>query len=132
VYSNKVDVIDVQPFYTHVADTQCQQNKLQVRSETEQFTTTLAGAVIGGIVGNRFGKGQGKTVMTIAGTILGAVAANQYNHNNAKQHCRHERQAKHYLVSYRYQGKRYQTLLDYHPQKSLPTSRYKPANKGYF
>lgn len=38
----------------------------------------LGGAVIGGVVGNQFGKGDGKAAMTILGAIVGGnVAANQ-------------------------------------------------------
>ncbi len=37
----------------------------------------IVGAVAGGIVGNQFGKGRGKTVMTIAGAVVGAEIASQ-------------------------------------------------------
>ncbi len=38
---------------------------------------TLGGAVVGGVVGNQFGRGQGKVVATVAGALLGGLAGNQ-------------------------------------------------------
>lgn len=36
---------------------------------------TIAGTVIGGVVGHQFGKGRGKKVATIAGAVLGGYLA---------------------------------------------------------
>ena len=38
---------------------------------------TLAGAIIGGVIGNHFGGGSGKDAATVLGAILGADAANK-------------------------------------------------------
>ena len=38
---------------------------------------TLAGAIIGGVIGNQFGGGSGKDAATVLGAILGADAANK-------------------------------------------------------
>lgn len=38
---------------------------------------TLAGALIGGVIGNQFGGGKGKDAATVLGAILGADAANK-------------------------------------------------------
>lgn len=38
-------------------------------------TKTIAGAVIGGVVGHQFGKGRGRKVATIAGAVLGGYLA---------------------------------------------------------
>ena len=38
---------------------------------------TLAGAAVGGLVGNQFGHGKGKTLATIGGAILGGVLGNR-------------------------------------------------------
>lgn len=48
---------------------------------------TVAGAVIGGVVGNQFGKGSGNTAATIGGAILGGIAGNAI----ARDGCRNER-----------------------------------------
>ena len=37
----------------------------------------LSGAVIGGVIGNQFGKGSGNDAMTVLGAILGGSTANQ-------------------------------------------------------
>lgn len=37
----------------------------------------LAGAIIGGAIGNQFGNGSGKDAMTVLGAIIGADAANK-------------------------------------------------------
>lgn len=44
---------------------------------SDQGIGTLAGAVIGGVAGNQFGKGRGNTAATIGGAVLGGVAGNQ-------------------------------------------------------
>lgn len=44
-----------------------------------QATTgdALAGAIIGGVIGNQFGSGSGKDAMTVLGAIVGADVANK-------------------------------------------------------
>lgn len=37
---------------------------------------SLAGAIIGGVIGNQFGNGNGKTAMTVLGTIVGSNIGN--------------------------------------------------------
>lgn len=39
--------------------------------------STVAGAVLGGIVGNQFGKGGGKVAATIAGAAVGGILGNE-------------------------------------------------------
>ena len=43
---------------------------------------TLAGALIGGVIGNQFGGGKGKDAATVLGAILGADVANK---NSSRQ-----------------------------------------------
>ena len=40
----------------------------------------LAGAIIGGVIGNQFGNGNGKDAMTVLGAIVGADSANKKGH----------------------------------------------------
>lgn len=40
---------------------------------------TLAGAIIGGAIGNQFGGGSGKDILTTAGAGAGAVAGSRYS-----------------------------------------------------
>lgn len=44
---------------------------------------TVAGAILGGVVGNQFGGGSGKTALTAAGAVLGAVLANDIAEHHA-------------------------------------------------
>ncbi|MEM1080996.1 MAG: glycine zipper 2TM domain-containing protein [Pseudomonadota bacterium] len=39
-------------------------------------TSTIAGAIIGGVIGNQFGGGNGKRALTVAGAALGASVGN--------------------------------------------------------
>ena len=41
----------------------------------------LAGAIIGGVIGNQFGKGKGNDAATVLGAIIGADTANKKNGN---------------------------------------------------
>lgn len=55
---------------------------------TERNTTDnqAAGAVIGAIVGNQFGEGDGKTAMTILGAIVGADQGRKNSHTRVERH----------------------------------------------
>ncbi|MBI3382418.1 MAG: glycine zipper 2TM domain-containing protein [Aquabacterium sp.] len=45
----------------------------------------VAGAVLGGLVGNQMGKGTGNTVMTVGGAVAGGYAGNEVEKNVKKQ-----------------------------------------------
>jgi outer membrane lipoprotein SlyB len=45
----------------------------------------FAGAVVGGIVGNQFGKGSGNTVTTVGGAVAGGAVGNEIE-KNANKH----------------------------------------------
>lgn len=45
----------------------------------------VAGAVLGGLVGNQMGKGTGNTVMTVGGAVAGGYAGNEVE-KNVKKH----------------------------------------------
>ena len=46
---------------------------------------TIAGALIGGVVGNQIGGGRGKTVATVAGVAGGAYAGHELEKKNRQQ-----------------------------------------------
>lgn len=58
-------------------------------------TGTIVGAVAGGVIGNQFGHGDGRTAATVGGVILGGLAGNAIARN---MDCNDRRYA---LVSYR-------------------------------
>ncbi|HEX5371671.1 MAG TPA: glycine zipper 2TM domain-containing protein [Aquabacterium sp.] len=45
----------------------------------------IAGAVVGGVVGNQFGKGTGNTVTTVGGAVAGGVVGNEIEKNANKR-----------------------------------------------
>ena len=79
-------VVDMQESYTNVVKQVPVENCnvvevpiYETRRIGGQASTgdTLAGALIGGVIGNQFGGGKGKDAATVLGAILGADAANK-------------------------------------------------------
>ena len=102
-----------------------------------------AGGIVGGVVGNQFGGGHGKTALTVAGTLLGASVGHEYNRSHYRprstvEHVRRcetvdryeqQQQLVGYRVKYRYEGQIYYTETDEHPGKFIPVRvRVTPAN----
>ena len=95
----------------------------------DSATPMIAGGVIGGILGNQFGKGNGKTFMTIAGTVLGGSIGRDVGMENrhrgysshTETHCnvvndyREDEQLDGYRVTYRYHGEQFTTTMPYDP-----------------
>jgi uncharacterized protein YcfJ len=93
----------------------------------------LVGAVIGGVIGHQFGSGRGNDAATVAGAILGAnnAAANSSRSSRVVERevietrCevvsdgRTESRLEGYDVTYRYQGRLYQTRTNYDPGKRI-------------
>lgn len=56
----------------------CQDIQVPVYSQGPASTgDALAGAIIGGVIGNQFGSGSGRDAMTVLGAIVGADVANK-------------------------------------------------------
>jgi len=137
-------VVKVTPIYREIRVTtpvkQCWSKPVNYSKKDRTMNypagATLAGGLIGGVIGHQFGKGRGKALATAAGTFIGA----QIGHNSSKGHFqkasfdRHTGYEKHceitnrvsyeevvdsYKVSYRYKGKRYQTTMPYDPGKKI-------------
>ena len=81
-------------------------------------TNEIWGAILGGAIGNQFGEGDGKEVMTLAGIVLGASMANDAEKANSngqvvvsQEVCETkvrksiERRLSHYLVHIDYEGR---------------------------
>lgn len=47
--------------------------------DKNQGWKVFGGALLGGVIGNQFGSGSGRTVATILGTLIGGLAANKHN-----------------------------------------------------
>ncbi|MFW5426570.1 MAG: glycine zipper 2TM domain-containing protein [Methylophagaceae bacterium] len=121
----------------------------QRRSDYNQhksYTSTIAGSIAGGVVGNQFGGGNGKKIMTVAGALLGGSVGRDYNYNNSPKHsnydtveqCRvterfhEEERSDGYRVTYRYNGQSYTTQMDHHPGKRIPVEvSVRPVSNYY-
>ena len=81
-------------------------------------TNEIWGAILGGAIGNQFGEGEGKEVMTLAGIFLGASLANDAEKANStgqvvvsQEVCETKikkiikRRLSHYLVHINYEGR---------------------------
>ena len=84
---------------------------------------TVAGAVVGGSLGNQVGKGGGRKVATVAAAVLGGVIGRRVDRNGA--HCRtveverDERRLVGFDVEYQYQGKSYMSRMASDPGNRL-------------
>lgn len=79
-------VTGVQPQYRNVSVPvtidDCRNVEVPVYGQTQPSTgDAVAGAIIGGLLGNQFGEGKGKDAMTVLGAIAGADAATRNNQN---------------------------------------------------
>ena len=54
------------------------------RTQQKQTGAVVAGAVIGGLVGNQFGGGSGRALMTAAGVVAGGFIGNRMFKKHAK------------------------------------------------
>lgn len=76
-------VTSVQPIYVErYVDTyepRCQNVEVPIYGTVQGGSSSdaLAGALIGGALGNQFGEGKGKDAMTVLGAIIGADAASK-------------------------------------------------------
>ena len=81
------------------------QNIELVRQESSGVGVgTVAGAVVGGILGNQVGKGSGRTAATVLGAAGGAYAGNQIEKRN-------QQQSDAYKITVRMRDGSYQTVM---------------------
>ncbi len=96
---------------------------------------TVAGAVVGGVIGNQFGSGRGNDAATVAGALIGAAIGNEAGRNRhgyiserysrpvtrceTRIEERQEQRIDGYRVTYQYRGERYQTRMPYDPGREL-------------
>jgi uncharacterized protein YcfJ len=137
------DVLRVDPVYddaTAVAtDPQQECYEEQVLQEPAQANApddgkrvgaTVIGALLGGIVGSRFGKGDGRKAATAAGAVAGGVVGNNIASSNdpgrapprytTQRRCRQvegapQRHVVAYDVEYRYRGELYTSRMNTDP-----------------
>jgi len=114
---------------------QCYEEEVsRYNDDYNSATPMIAGGIVGAVIGNQFGKGNGKTFMTVAGTVLGGSIGRDVGMKNKRHgyyapqtetHCeiindyREEEELDGYRVTYRYHGEKFSTTLPYHPGKRL-------------
>ncbi len=95
---------------------------------------TVLGAIIGGVLGNQVGSGDGRKAATVAGAVIGGAVGRNIDKNNGppgqtysgtQQRCRvvetprEDRRIVGFDVEYRYRGEVYMSRLDYDPGDRL-------------
>jgi uncharacterized protein YcfJ len=92
--------------------------------------STMIGALIGGVIGNQVGSGNGRRAATAAGAIAGGAIGNQAGRRTvepagSESRCRmveefvQEQQVVGYDVEYRYRDDVFMSRMDYHPGDRL-------------
>lgn len=140
-FDDTARVTHVEPIYTSVRvaspQRECRnRNHNYHRSDyqsRESYTTTIAGGLVGGVLGNQFGGGNGKKILTVAGALLGGSIGRDLGYQprttsryNRGEECQmvqtyhQEQRVDGYQVSYRYQGQTYTSRMDYDPGRRLP------------
>ena len=129
------DVLRVDPVYDEVAQTVPQEECYEEQvlepipeDDSRRTGVTVLGAIIGGIIGNRFGKGDGRKATTAAGAVAGGVVGNNLATNadnvpkyTTRRHCRrsdgasNQRRVVGYDVEYRYRGEVYASRMSSDP-----------------
>lgn len=131
------DVLDVKPIMQTIRTPreECRDETVThtrpVKDENRVAGTAL-GAVIGGVLGNQVGGGNGKKIATVAGAAAGGYAGNQVQKNmqegdtytSVEKRCRtvmdKSEKISGYEVRYRYKDKEDTVRMDYEPGNKIP------------
>jgi uncharacterized protein YcfJ len=132
-FYDKARVLNSKPLYETVRvnhpEERCWNERVHHRggSRSESYTPTIAGAIVGGVVGNQFGKGRGKDAMTVAGALLGASVGNDLGKKPGRGYVTSERRCETvdnfreheelvgYHVKYKYNGQVFHTRTQNDP-----------------
>ena len=148
-FYDQAPVLEVEPVYERVRVTRPQRQCREVRvrhgkgMRSNSYTPVVAGAIVGGVIGNQFGRGRGKDAMTVAGAVLGASVGRDFKQRRpagrryvTEERCEwvdsiHEREdLVGYDVIYEYRGREFQTRTDSHPGKWMEVEvQLEPAGK---
>lgn len=139
-------VVDVDPIVDYdrrpVSREVCYEEPVRYRSggyyRRDSATPTIAGAIIGGAIGNQFGSGSGRDAATVAGALLGGSIGrdqgryyDRYDrypatYRGVERRCRIEtaytgsrERVVGYDVTYRYNGRLYHTRTATHPGRRI-------------
>jgi uncharacterized protein YcfJ len=82
---------------TRIAREECRDEVVTLTRPTkdpEQITGTVAGALVGGVLGNQVGGGDGKKLATVGGAIAGGYAGNKIQEGMQERNTYQESQRK--------------------------------------
>ncbi len=137
------DVIDTQPIIRYVTVSKpervCDEVEYRPRNRNRHDSsgTTIAGGLLGGVIGRQFGGGKGRDAATIAGVLIGSAIGHDKEVNKERHHrdARHETRTRQecstrytrsqeeridgYKVTYRYLGETFDTRTRYEPGKQI-------------
>jgi uncharacterized protein YcfJ len=131
------DVLRVDPVYdrvrTSVPREECEDVPVERRVDSggNNAAGTVLGAIVGGVLGNTVGKGDGRKAATVAGAVVGGAVGHgvarqdDRYYEGTERHCHmvqeaaEERRIVGYDVQYRYRGDVYMARLDYDPGERM-------------
>jgi uncharacterized protein YcfJ len=138
-YSDTAKVVSVKPLYETVQISQpeerCWDERVhhRGRSGKRSLTPTIAGAVIGGVIGNNVGKRGAQTPAAVAGALLGGAIGHDLSRKERSpgyvtterrcemvDHFEEQEELVGYRVKYRYKGNIFWTRTSEHPGKRIP------------
>ena len=108
----------------------CYQEQV-VTQNTQSYTPSIFGGIVGAAVGHQVGSGRGKDLATVAGGVLGASVGRDVQNKNAQSHTalverchneteyRYEERITGWRVTYEYNGQSYVTRTDRDPGETL-------------
>lgn len=121
-FYDRARVVKVKPIYERVEvirpEERCWNETVYHSPRHRSYTPSIAGAIVGGAVGNRFGHGHGKDAMTVAGALLGASIGNDISHKRGRR------------AGYRSTERRCETIEQVEEQEELVGYRVKYRYKG--
>ncbi len=131
------DVVDVKPITKtiHTPREECHDETVthtRAVKDENRIAGTAVGAILGGVLGNQVGGGNGKKIATVAGAAAGGYAGNKVQRNmqegdtytTVEQRCRtvtdKSEKITGYEVRYRYDGKEDTVHMDHEPGSRIP------------
>lgn len=136
-YYDTARVLKVKPIYEHVQVNhprqRCWNEPVYHRGHRDSAVPMITGAILGGAIGNQFGKGNGRRALTVAGMLLGGAIGDDIGRQNSysrgyhtnERRCRYvdnyrsRQEVVGYRVKYRYNGKIHWTRTQEHPGRYI-------------
>jgi uncharacterized protein YcfJ len=140
-YEDRARVISVTPQFERVNTPRQECRTEYVREsyyEAPQRSNTgaIIGAISGGLIGSRFGGGNGRIATAAVGAGLGAIVGDRYDNNGRDNRGRERVETRPvescvtvdnwsqvpagYLVNYEYNGRQYSTVTNNDPGRFIP------------